>query len=245
MLRDYNRFVLTKEGFPFFGTLIFFFLFVGFVNAEKPKSHSSVILAKGDCDDCGKPPKRGPSGLQGPTGPTGPAGVAGPTGPTGPAGAAGPTGPTGPTGSLASDFGYVYLLGGGTTVTNNMNVPFSSSNLINTPPGTKLSIVNSATALAAVSIADTGYYEVSFGVSVSSGNAIFEITLNGAPTLPEQTLQTSAATLQLTSLTCIVQITINPTTIGLVNITGADVLLQNFSGTSSSVVAYMTITKLM
>jgi hypothetical protein len=131
---------------------------------------------------------------------------------------------------------------GGTSVANGANVPFTSANFINTPPGTRLSIVNSGTATAAINIADTGYYQITYGVSAASGFSIFALSVGGV-TSAQQTLQTSAATGQLTAATCIVQVASNPTQVALVNSTGASVTLQNFSGTSNTILAFITITK--
>jgi hypothetical protein len=124
-------------------------------------------------------------------------------------------------------------------------LPFTSANFVNTPPGTKLSIVNSGTSTAAINVADTGFYQITYGVSVNSGNAVVKLQLNAAAVLAQQTIQTSAATGQLTTATCIVQITTNPTTVQLVNITGSSITLQNPAGTSTSVLAFMSIIKLL
>lgn len=160
--------------------------------------------------------------------------------------AQGPPGPQGPPGDFSGDFGYLFLLGSalGTTVTNTAFVPFTSANFVNTPSGTNLSIVNSGTSSAAINIADTGFYQVNYGVSVSTGNALFNIKTGGGADLPQQTIQTSAATGQLTTATCILQITTNPTTVGLSNITGSSVTLINPSASESSVVAFISIVKL-
>jgi hypothetical protein len=145
---------------------------------------------------------------------------------------------------MSSDFGFTFVVAS-TTVANGANVPFTSANFVNTPPVTSLSIVNSGTSTAAINIANSGFYQVTFGVSVSSGNALFGITVNGAAVPVQQTFQTSAATGQLTAMSCIIQVTANPTTVGLQNVTGSSVILQNFSGTSNSVLAFISIIKLM
>jgi len=197
----------------------------------------SLLAKRGGCCDCGSAPEQGPPG---PTGPTGPAGT-GSTGPTGPTGATGPTGPTGPTGTFAADFGYAYLLsttGSGTSVANNAVVALST--LTNTAPSTNLSL-----AAGLITIADTGYYQVTFGVSVDTAYSIFEASVASASGTSYYTLQTSSVTGQLTVLSFVFQVTVNPTTIGILNRSGATVNLQSFSGgTTDSVVAFMTIVKM-
>jgi hypothetical protein len=148
---------------------------------------------------------------------------------------------------LSSDFGFLYLLGSasGQAVADTTFVPFTSGNFVNTPSNTKLSVTNSGTSTAAISIADTGYYQVTYGVASSTPNALFTIKSVGGTTLGQQTLQTSAASGQLTTATCIVQVTTNPTTVGLANTTGSSVTLINPAGANSSVVAFISIIKLL
>lgn len=162
----------------------------------------------------------------------------------GPAPQQGPPGPAG-----VSDFGFAFILNsaGGTSVGSNDFVPFTAANFTNTPPSTSLSIVNSGTSSAAIQVADTGFYQVTYGVSVGAPNTIWQIKLGGAggPSVGQQTLQTAGLSAQLTTATCIVEVTANPTTVGLQNISGASELLQNNNTSESSVVAFICILKLL
>ncbi len=184
-----------------------------------------LFAGNSGCGDCGKAPKQGPPGP------------------------AGPTGPAGPPGSLSSDFGFAFILNSvsGTTVNDGDFVPFTMANFTNTPPGTNLSIINGGTGSAGVEIADTGFYQITYGVSVGSPNTIWQIKLGGGggPSLGQQTLQTAGLSAQLCTATCIIEITANPTTVGLQNITGANALLQNNLNTVSAIVAFMTLVKLL
>ncbi len=204
----------------------------------------------------------GPAGPTGPTGPTGPLGIGstgpiGPTGPTGPTGpmgfgATGPTGPTGPTGSSRrglSDFGMAYLAGsaGGTAVANTATVGLNV--LVNTPEGSNISIP----AAGSVQIADNGFYQVTFGVMATFGTAVatgaFQLRVNGVNTTPQtiefKQIATAGGENSMYSLTVIVNIGVNPSTLSIVNTSGVAVTLNNVSATAAGgPAAYMTVLKL-
>jgi len=119
------------------------------------------------------------------------------------------------------------------------NVPFGT--LSNTPPATALTLLNANTNTAAMRVADTGYYQVSFGfLSVTAGDVLFQLQVGGVGSA-QQTIETNTVN-TLIGETVIIQITSNPTDLTLVNQTGIAV---NVGGVSaSSITAYMTIYKL-
>jgi hypothetical protein len=185
----------------------------------------------------------GPTGPQGPTGPTGVTGPVGPTGSTGPTGTVGPTGPlggpTGPPGIGATgatgpscdfDFAFVYLSSLGEVVVPLQPIAFD--NIVKTAPGTRISLF----AGNAV-IADTGFYQVTFGVMPVASTpgaditeGAFSLVMTPGGTSQEKILEfgnmlatASGGLLPNISITVIIEVTSNPTLLSVIN-TGTDVI---------------------
>jgi len=118
----------------------------------------------------------GPAGQTGPMGPTGPVGQTGPMGPTGSTGPAGPQGPEGPAGSQELSFLYAWSL--------------AEQSLAPAPaPGARGSSVDytnsivSGTALSllppnAISVLETGYYNISWEVYKAGYDSAFAMFFN-------------------------------------------------------------------
>ncbi|HSW68758.1 MAG TPA: hypothetical protein VLI69_01200, partial [Gammaproteobacteria bacterium] len=173
---------------------------------------------------------------------------------TGPTGA---TGPTGPQGSLASDFVMFYRANtgtaAGTSVANGANVVFDQT--ANTSGGSKISL-NTGTGV--VTIADKGFYLVTFGLSPDNTNATyaFELRINNtaggagqqSPAYYVNEWIEAGATVYVNNLTVLVPVTTNPTTLVVTNISGAARSLNNArlaaTGANTGMEAYITIVKL-
>ena len=176
----------------------------------------------------------GPTGPAGPTGATGPAGATGSTGATGPAGPTGPTGPTGPQGPPGEpDYGYIFNTTG-ETVAIESAITFSNNG--------PLSGFTHTAGTAAINVASTGTYLVTFSVSgVEPGQ--FTLMDNGSP-LSGTTYGSGAGTQQDDG-----QVIVNLTAadaLTLVNhSSAAAVTLQTLAGgTQTNVTASMIIEQL-
>ncbi len=207
----------------------------------------ATLTVIGLCNATGPTGPTGPTGIRGSTGPTGPTGPTGTPGTLGAIGPTGPSGPTGPRGTPIADFGMAYLVGTTTSVPSATVVPMTA--LINTPAGTKITLPTPSNG--AVQIADTGYYQVTYGVAPVLGTAIaagaFPLQLNtvniGVPNTVEFTKLTTQTGLY--SETVIVHITVNPSTLRILNSSGVPVTLQSVSNSATGGPgAYMTILKL-
>jgi hypothetical protein len=71
--------------------------------------------------------------------------------------------------TLSLDQGFLFLNTGGTAQSYATGTFISFSGLINTPPGSGLTW--SASNPTILNIANTGYYQVTFGIAVASGSA--------------------------------------------------------------------------
>jgi hypothetical protein len=121
-------------------------------------------------------------------------------------------------------------------------IPFTA--LTNTPAGTNISY-----ASGVVTIAATGFYQVTFGASLITGSfPIVALSVNGNwnAIFTQNVVQNRVEPIAykgMTSMTVIIPITINPTTLALVNgDVATDTYNDIFSGDAPA--AYMTITKL-
>lgn len=86
--------------------------------------------------------------------------------------------------------------------------------LTNTPPDTKISL-----SLGAIQIADTGWYLVSWGFTTDSTSVTnARLRVNGVTTVQQSPALISAAL--MCSMTAIVQITTNPSSLTLTNNSG-------------------------
>ena len=92
----------------------------------------------------------------------------------------------GPAGSMAVDFGYLYLngSGAGTAVANASSIPFSV--LSNTPASTNLSLAGGN-----LHVNSSGFYEITFGVSTTANNSIFNLTVDGT-VVQQNNIETTA-----------------------------------------------------
>jgi len=196
----------------------------------------------------------GSIGVTGPSGPTGP-GPTGPTGGVGPAGtpANGPTGPTGYNGSTSLSAYGSYNISAIAPYTSppvfstQFNIPFDSAgastpNLTLQAAGlSDSSLPNTETANANVLIANTGIYQVSYGLTVSSITGATALDTRVCHIATETIYPSSAATLPdilpgTMQNTCILNLIANQTVsvIGLTD-TGAIVVIDE---------AYLTILRL-
>jgi hypothetical protein len=92
-----------------------------------------------------------------------------------------------------------------------------------------------------VQVADTGYYQLTFGIYSGDGTTIpFEAQLNGVPDTTRSIVTRILGT--MANMSVIVQITVNPTTIALVNEGGATFTFLTTS--TRTPVAFMTVIKL-
>jgi hypothetical protein len=143
---------------------------------------------------------------------------------------------------MSQDFGMAYLTGAQTALAATNAIPFTSANFVNTPSGSNLSLVNSGNAttpFAGIRIAATGFYQVSFGVAISSTTLTnIQLEVNGV-SVPYGVLNLTAAAQSMTSMTVIVPITTNPSTLTLI-VSAATTL----GPTAGTVTGYMTVVKL-
>ena len=100
-------------------------------------------------------------------------------------------------------------------------------------------------------VADTGFYQVTFGVmpkTGTSGNIAFQLQLNGSPATPIGGTVESIGSTTFTSLSnvsIIIRITTNPSTLTVVNVGSGTVQLESLSLTATGApAAYVTIVKL-
>jgi hypothetical protein len=120
------------------------------------------------------------------------------------------------------------------SITGGNTVPFNSTTFIftgavtvlagfdNQPPGSRITLVNPGVSAAVgggtgagIRVADTGFYQVTWGVSTGTANSKWVIELNaGGVTNP--LILPIATTNQLSTMSTIIQITVNPTIIYLV-----------------------------
>lgn len=144
----------------------------------------------------------------------------------------------------------------GTVVGINSPVPFSSTNFISTPPGTRLTMSGSS-----IVVNDTGFYQVTFGVSNSTNTlaggegpaSVFSLAVNGT-TSPFNTLTTTnsdnnygtyrAIVVGMCTATAIINITQSGSTISLINETGVSITLNDTSLSGIGPCAYIVIVKL-
>jgi hypothetical protein len=140
------------------------------------------------------------------------------------------------------------------SVSNGSPIPFpiGPANPNPAAPGTNISVP----ALGTIEIADTGWYQVTFGFMTTASNAIFDletsITLvsgySPVPFGPNLAIINSSTGLFASNimqgLTLILQVTTNPTYIQIINTTGGSVTLENGSGSGCSSLAYITIVKI-
>ena len=139
-----------------------------------------------------------------------------------------------------------YLAGGATVpVLNGGTVPLNI--MVNQLPGSALSLPSTGN----IQISDTGYYLISFGVSVRTNTTpgIFRLELTppggSAPVYQILDFRQVAGQNGMYSITSIVRITTNPTTIRLVNRSGASFNIGNASTLpTGGPAAYVTIIKI-
>jgi hypothetical protein len=129
-----------------------------------------------------------------------------------------------------------------------LTIPFS--NLMNNPPGSNISLI---APTGTIQIADTGYYQLTLGVMVSSTSPTssttnFQLIVNGVATPTPYSLApatTLGAPGIMDVVSFILQVTTNPTTITLRNTSGIGVNLNNVTATAAGrAAAYITIQKL-
>lgn len=186
--------------------------------------------------------------------------MTGPTGSTGDTGPTGNTGSTGATGSLTSDFAVIYANSPAPqTVNNGQSIVYNA--ITKQPVGSK--IAWSGTNPTIITILDTGFYQVTFGLIFNqeelSGetNAEFDLLVNGGNPppfdqmlnflIPGTGLLDDLAYMQ--SLTTIVRSPASGTTLQVINNGGSPVTIGNGSTASDTtnpggVMAYVTIVKL-
>lgn len=207
---DLNFFVL-------FRALLFLFLGWPFINGHTDNSsHDDTlqIVKSSCCDQKCNPPKPPQSGPPGPPGPQGAQGAAG---------------------TFAPDFAFIFLNGSaeGTAVDADTSIPFAT--IANTPVGTNITY-----ASPLVTISDTGFYLVTFGVSTRQSNEAFQLLVNGMGAT-ENTLELSASNTILT-MTTIINITMNPSTLEIRNVSSNATVNDRNDGGGPA--AYITIVKL-
>lgn len=168
----------------------------------------------------------------------------GPTGPTGATGATGATGGTGATGSVASDFASQALISP-QEVSNNGNIPLT------TPLITPVGITYDTTANV-FNFTQTGYYLVSYGISVASPTSVplqfsaltgltADLAISGTP-VPNTIIGTSGMQ-PLVSTSIIIQISdITTQNLSLQNTSGSQVQFGPVDGSSFG--AFVTISLL-
>jgi hypothetical protein len=128
-------------------------------------------------------------------------------------------------------------------VTAGSKVPFTAANLVNTAPGTRISL----TSTGVLTINDTGYYQVTFGITASSGVCAFTLESSNFATGTQYVAQAGFTPMQTTprgmyTQTVVILLTASPSTLSLVN-TGATVTLQDIGG-GVGPEAFITIFKL-
>ena len=147
------------------------------------------------------------------------------------------------------DFGMAYLNGSalGTAVGPTTAVPFTA--LTNTPSGSSITLPTPSNGQVVIS--NTGFYQVNFGVqpitNTSSNTAGFwGLSLNGASVPSNQSIQYEQLTNQnnMYNLSCVVQITTNPTNLTIVNLSAGSKTLNDNTADATGICAYMTIVKL-
>jgi hypothetical protein len=123
----------------------------------------------------------------------------------------------------------------------------SFNNLVQTAPSTN--IISSG---GTPKIQSTGYYQITFGVMAAKASITipysFYLSMNSGGALPQNTIEFIQPTTEqnMYSMTTIVPISVNPTTVALVNGAAAAAGLNNATVSSTGApAAYMTITKLL
>jgi hypothetical protein len=109
--------------------------------------------------------------------------------------------------------------------------------------------VTPASATTGIQIADTGFYQVTFGVGTVAEGTIWGLSLNGAAVTAQNTLQTAitsggGVTTGVMSMTVIINATVNPTTVRIFSVSGA-ATVNSPGAVATAVAAYMTIIKLL
>jgi hypothetical protein len=133
------------------------------------------------------------------------------------------------------------LLGssGGTTVSSGSTVVLSQ--LASTPPGTKLSL-----ASGIITVNDTGFYQVTFGVSSTTASTIIQLHISTIANAAQNVAEAGALTTNVRGMfsqTVIIQLTTIGSTISLVNATAGSVTLNDIVS-GSGPCAYISIVKL-
>jgi len=113
--------------------------------------------------------------------------------------------------------------------------------LINRPSNTRLNLITTGASSGSIQINDTGYYQVTYGVAISTPNTTnWNLAING--TTITYTRLITRATFTLISITVIIPITTPGSTLAIVNNTGATrTLSDNAGGAAPS--AYLCIEK--
>jgi hypothetical protein len=130
--------------------------------------------------------------------------------------------------------------------------PIDLTTIVNTPTPTNITLtpgVSPPPPGGTVTINDTGFYQVTYGVRALGTNNSWRLTVNGAAvagqSLGFDTTGALGATIPiLESLTVIVNIAVAGTTLQIVNNSGGAKTLSTAGGAPSCVAAYMTIVKL-
>ncbi len=145
---------------------------------------------------------------------------------------------------MSVDFAWIYLPGGAATaVAAGATVPFTQ---IQNQPANSHITLNAVTGV--VTIKDTGFYQVSYGILeiTNLANLKPSLRLNGAIQANQQfTGSTNVGTVKaLLSMTTIVRITTSGSTLDVFNSGGAGWSLNSTDGATGGVSAFMTIVKL-
>jgi hypothetical protein len=142
---------------------------------------------------------------------------------------------------MSQDFAWIWIDGAGTAIGTPATVPYN--NIANRPAGTKISL-NTGTGV--VTIADTGFYLVSYGAQPNANVAGIRLALqvNGA-TLNDQevTGTTAGGNRFMIGMTAVVQITTINSTLRVQNV-GTAFTAASTNASAANVGAFMSIVKL-
>jgi hypothetical protein len=138
----------------------------------------------------------------------------------------------------------IYLPGATSAITVNSLASVLLSTIAIQAPGSHISLPSAGN----ITIASTGFYQVTFGVMPTATSITtpysFHLAINGSAATPPSTLELiqPATEQNMYSMTTIIQVTTNPTTLTLVNGAAASATINNATATTGGApAAYVTI----
>jgi hypothetical protein len=144
-------------------------------------------------------------------------------------------------GSVSQDFAYLFIPAPNAVAVAN-GAPILFTNIVDQPANSKISL-----AAGIVTVNDTGFYQVTWGVclNANTANQKYALRENGvASTTKVANTTTAGGGDVLVSCTAITQVTTKPFTFAILNQTGAAVTPTTSNNLAPGVGAYMTIIKL-